>query len=52
MKIKEHNEVPFVPTNKIRNMDACSTSHYIDDLSGCNCQYLPLPYMQPLAHVS
>ena len=52
MKIKEHNEVPFVPTNKIHNMDACSTSHYIDDLSGCNCQYLPLPYMQPLAHVS
>ena len=46
MKILEYNEVPFVPTNKIHNMAACSTSHYIDDpLSGCFCQYLSLSFM-------
>ena len=54
MKILEYNEVPFVPTNKIHNMAACSTSYYIDDLlqSGCNCQYLSLSFMQPWVHVS
>jgi hypothetical protein len=54
MKILEYNEVAFIPTNKIHNMTACSTSRYIDDLllSGCNCQYLSLSFMQPSAYVS
>ena len=52
MKILGYNEVPFIPTNKIHNKSACSTSYYIDDLSACNCNDLSLSFMQPRAYVS